>query len=49
MLVLVGEAVLVRFLLLLLLTGELNQTAAGLLPTRLLDGGGVEVCWVVRC
>ena len=36
MLVLVGEAVVVRFLLLLFI-GALNQTAAGLLPTRLLD------------
>ena len=46
LLVLDGEAVDVRLLLLLLLLllGALNQIAAGLLPTRLLDGGGVEVC-----
>ena len=41
LLLLDGEAVVVRLLLLLL--GALNQIAAGLLPTRLLDGGGVEV------
>ena len=36
---LVGKAVLVRFrLLLVLLSGELNQTAAGLLPARLFEG-----------
>ena len=45
LLLLDGEAVVVRLLLLLLLLllGALNQIAAGLLPTRLLDGGGVDV------